>query len=420
MGMAGALARVVQAFVAEEPDELALAEGDTVIVTHRADDGWWTGSVDGRKGIFPGNHVELIEDIATPSCGPPAAVRFAYEGADTHEAAVLHGLAAAYEGMFRRDDEREVNGRLAYRHIVRKDKWIAYTPSGWMAQQESNLGLPKGVLLLKDKRCASPDQSTATWHVNPGWRPEPGLRCVGMSDEEAARWEAESNPWGEGAAADELLDMFAQQMALHPDVQRARDKGAPVAERLAAMDRLQALQASGGVGGLPAGLPALKNGGGAPALKSGGGGGSRAVALANGALFIGGTNASAKPHGMGQLLLRDGSVHVGLFEDGVAHGDGVYYDRSGAVHTGSWVTNHRCGAFMVVDPAGALWDDEYDAFGKRTKRNKVPTDALADAAKVCVHCGARYHPMHNFACRRVGPSGDEYVESRGHEARGVT
>ena len=45
-----------------------------------------------------------------------------------------------------------------------------------------------------------------------------GLRCVGMSAEEAARWEAESNPWGEGAAANELLDMFAKQMALHPDV----------------------------------------------------------------------------------------------------------------------------------------------------------------------------------------------------------
>ena len=167
-------ARVVQSFAAEQADDLALAVGDIVVVSDRAADGWWTGSIDGRKGLFPGNHVELveIEDIATPSCGPPTALRFAYDGAATHEAAVLHGLAAAYEGLFRRS-ERDVNGKPAYRHVVRGDKWIAFTPSGWMAQQEGSLGQPKGVLLLKDKRCVSPDQSSATWHVNPGWKAEP-------------------------------------------------------------------------------------------------------------------------------------------------------------------------------------------------------------------------------------------------------
>ena len=152
-------ARVVQSFVAEQADDLPLAVGDIVAVTDRAADGWWTGSIDGQSGLFPGNHVELIEieDIATPSCGPPAALRFAYEGASSHEAAVLHGLAAAYEGLFRRAAGRDVNGKPAYRHVVRGDKWIAYTPSGWMAQQEGSLGLPKGVLLLKDKRCVTPD-----------------------------------------------------------------------------------------------------------------------------------------------------------------------------------------------------------------------------------------------------------------------
>ena len=89
-------ARVVQSFVAEQADDLPLAVGDIVAVTDRAADGWWTGSIDGQSGLFPGNHVELIEieDIATPSCGPPAALRFAYEGASSHEAAV-HWKASA-------------------------------------------------------------------------------------------------------------------------------------------------------------------------------------------------------------------------------------------------------------------------------------------------------------------------------------
>ena len=65
---------------------------------------------------------------------PPAAVRFAYDGAGRTECAVLHGLAAAYEGLFRLEKGRLVNGRPCYRHIERRDKWIAFSGSAWMAQ----------------------------------------------------------------------------------------------------------------------------------------------------------------------------------------------------------------------------------------------------------------------------------------------
>ena len=43
---------------------------------------------------------------------PPAGLRFAYDGAAYHEGAVLTGLAAAYEGLFRLST-REVNGKPA-------------------------------------------------------------------------------------------------------------------------------------------------------------------------------------------------------------------------------------------------------------------------------------------------------------------
>ena len=44
---------------------------------------------------------------------PPAALRFAYAGAAAHESAVLHGLAAAYEGLFRLEPDFPVHGRAA-------------------------------------------------------------------------------------------------------------------------------------------------------------------------------------------------------------------------------------------------------------------------------------------------------------------
>ena len=410
-----ARARCIQAFLAQEPGDLALRHGDFVDVTERAADGWWSGSINGGPpGLFPGNHVELVdestvEDIATPSCGPPAALRFAYDGAASHEGAVLHGLAAAYEGLFRRVLGRDVHGKPAYRHVARGDKWVAFNgTSGWMAQLESNLGTTKGVLLLKDTKCISPDQSTACWHVTPGWKPDRGLKVIGMSEAEAAVWEAESNPWGEGAAVNDAMEMMAEQLSLHPDIQVARDKRAPMAERLAAMDRLEALNNGRGGGGAAAAIGGpprnklLEQRGGNAAAGNGNSDGTKAVALPNGVLFIGSVNPGGKPHGGGQLLLKDGSVHVGLFENGAAHGEGVYYDKKGSVHTGSWVTNHRVGPFMVVDPNGGLWDDTYDHFGQRKARKRVPINDGGEvgAAVACRHCGCLFHPTHQYSCKR--------------------
>ena len=134
---------------------------------------------------------------------------------------------------------RDVHGKPAYRHVARGDKWVAFNgTSGWMAQLESIFGTTKGVLLLKDTKCIRPDQSTACDNT-PGWKPDRGLKVIGMSEAEAAVWEAESNPWGEGAAVNDAMEMMAEQLSLHPDIQVARDKRAPMAERLAAMDRLR-------------------------------------------------------------------------------------------------------------------------------------------------------------------------------------
>lgn len=96
---------------------------------------------------------------------PTVALRFAYAGAAAHESAVLHGLAATYEGLFRLEPDFPVRGRAAYRHVLRPDKWIAFNGTGWMAQHEGALGSRNGVLLLCDASCATPDLSAAIWKV---------------------------------------------------------------------------------------------------------------------------------------------------------------------------------------------------------------------------------------------------------------
>ena len=39
-----------------------------------------------------------------------------------------------------------------------------------------------GVLLLKDKRCATPDGSALCWCAMPGWAEQPGLRVLALSE----------------------------------------------------------------------------------------------------------------------------------------------------------------------------------------------------------------------------------------------
>lgn len=312
---------------------------------------------------------------------PPAALRFAYAGARPDESAVLHGLAAAYEGLFRLDT-RLVNGRPAYRHVLKGDKWIAFNGSAWMAQQESALGSDTGVLLLKDATCPTPDASRAVWRVTPGWKPDPELRCVGMSEEEAARYEAEMNPWGDAAQTNDEMDALAAQL-----------RGLPL-EELAAMTPAQqrefAQQHYAALAPPPATTP--------EALASTDPNASKIVRMRGGVLYIGAVDKSKRPHGAGELLLRDGSVHAGNFEGGAAHGEGVYFDKNGSVHCGFWVTNFRVGEFGVIDPSGGVWDDVYDQFGNRASHERA-TDAAVAAAR-CRFCNVRFHAQHNYKCRR--------------------
>lgn len=44
-----------------EADELSIKIGNVITIVSKDDEGWWTGMLDGRKGLFPANYVELIK-----------------------------------------------------------------------------------------------------------------------------------------------------------------------------------------------------------------------------------------------------------------------------------------------------------------------------------------------------------------------
>ncbi|XP_060634507.2 nostrin [Anolis sagrei] len=45
-------------YCTEREDELCLHKGDVIVIHHKEEDGWWYGSVKGKRGIFPGTYVE--------------------------------------------------------------------------------------------------------------------------------------------------------------------------------------------------------------------------------------------------------------------------------------------------------------------------------------------------------------------------
>ena len=158
-----------------------------------------------------------------------------------------------------------------------------------MAQQESALGSQNGVLLLRDATCATPDLSRAVWKVTPNWKPDPQLRCLGMSAEEADLYEEMSNPWGDAQQVNDDMDALSAQLRGLPLEELA---AMPQAQQRAFARQLQQQQQSS---------PAALEGRAGPKI----------VQLPKGVLYVGAVDGRSRPHGEGELMLRDGSVHAG-------------------------------------------------------------------------------------------------------------
>ena len=55
-------ARCTFDYAAENPDELTIKEGDIITVLSTKDQGWWEGEFNGKRGVFPSNFVEVVDD----------------------------------------------------------------------------------------------------------------------------------------------------------------------------------------------------------------------------------------------------------------------------------------------------------------------------------------------------------------------
>jgi hypothetical protein len=60
-------------YTSQKTDELTFATGSTITVTEKPEGGWWKGSVEGREGWFPCNHIAGTSQTGDPA--PDSAVR---------------------------------------------------------------------------------------------------------------------------------------------------------------------------------------------------------------------------------------------------------------------------------------------------------------------------------------------------------
>ncbi|KAF7248230.1 Nostrin, partial [Varanus komodoensis] len=50
--------RALYDYHTEREDELHLRKGDVIVIHRKEEDGWWYGSINEKRGIFPATYVE--------------------------------------------------------------------------------------------------------------------------------------------------------------------------------------------------------------------------------------------------------------------------------------------------------------------------------------------------------------------------
>ncbi|KZV62687.1 SH3-domain-containing protein [Peniophora sp. CONT] len=56
-----------------EANDLSFREGDIIVITEQTNADWWTGSHNGREGLFPASYVEKISRASSPARAPAPA-----------------------------------------------------------------------------------------------------------------------------------------------------------------------------------------------------------------------------------------------------------------------------------------------------------------------------------------------------------
>jgi len=58
--MGGETLKAIWAYAGQEENELRFEVGQVFKLVVKHNDDWWEGSLDGKNGLFPSNHVEII------------------------------------------------------------------------------------------------------------------------------------------------------------------------------------------------------------------------------------------------------------------------------------------------------------------------------------------------------------------------
>ncbi|XP_022084536.1 protein app1-like [Acanthaster planci] len=89
----------VYCFDGTASDELTFKEGDSIVLLDRVGDQWYRGQCKGRTGIFPANHVKIIEDLPVKSVtssssnvsGPRCKAKFDYDSTNPNDLTFKEG-----------------------------------------------------------------------------------------------------------------------------------------------------------------------------------------------------------------------------------------------------------------------------------------------------------------------------------------
>jgi len=122
-------AKALYDYQASDDTEITFDVGDILII-HKVDDsGWWEGEFGGKKGMFPGNYVEMIEDAApAPTPAAPAKsnvkkckVLYDFEASGDDELSVFEGeiitIDTEAEGWFSGTNDKGKSGLFPANYV---------------------------------------------------------------------------------------------------------------------------------------------------------------------------------------------------------------------------------------------------------------------------------------------------------------
>lgn len=155
-----ALYTAIYDYKAQGEDELSLRRGEIVEVlstdaTISGDDGWWTGKIGDRVGIFPAVYVTEKDPLAVTSVfGDVDPLRVSFSELETGELIGMGGFGQVYRGYWKDELVAVKAARLDANEDIKavKKNVLQEAKLFWMLDHENIVSL-KGVCLEEPKLC---------------------------------------------------------------------------------------------------------------------------------------------------------------------------------------------------------------------------------------------------------------------------